>query len=219
MISLQSFAGLVKRYLGSCGRKDPGVVVFCPLCGRRMNQHGHYPRGVCRGRRCQIIPIYRRCCRLCKVTISLLPDFVKPHGRVENGCRELVIRLQMNGRVHVAEISRRFSVSERTVYRWIRQARKVAAAVVPGMLIEAAGVLAANPGTDQLEAVAVPATDPGADQEVQVRDRDTNLKTMLRVANLLCHSTCTPGCRYSLHLAGISYVNLKFCPASARDCA
>ena len=274
MISLQRFCRSVKRYLSRYGGKDPGVVVFCLLCGRRMNQHGHYPRGICRRRRCQTIPIYRRYCRRCKVTVSLLPDFVKPHGRVENGCRELVIRLQVNGKVSVAEISRRFNISTRTVYRWKWQARKVADAVLPGMSIEAAAVratipgidqmggvavLAATPGTDQVEAEAVPAATPGTDQvgaaAVSAAGRGTNqvettavratipgidqmggvavlaatpgtdqgndikLKAMLRLADVLYHSTCTLQCRYSLHLTALSYINRKFCPASAKDCA
>lgn len=214
MISLQRFCRSVKRYLSRYGGKDPGVVVFCLLCGRRMNQHGHYPRGICRRRRCQTIPIYRRYCRRCKVTVSLLPDFVKPHGRVENGCRELVIRLQVNGKVSVAEISRRFNISTRTVYRWKWQARKVADAVLPGMSIEAAAVRATIPGIDQMGGVAVPAATPGTDQ-----GNDIKLKAMLRLADVLYHSTCTLQCRYSLHLTALSYINRKFCPASAKDCA
>lgn len=51
----------------------------CPHCGQRLSRHGFYRRRVRHAGGEDRVPIFRLRCRPCKLTVTLLPDFLRPH--------------------------------------------------------------------------------------------------------------------------------------------
>lgn len=94
----------------------------CDLCGRTMHKHGRYFRWVVTKRQYIQIPIYRWFCPNCKITVSLLPDFLVPWARFTTWIREAVIVRKRKGFAwsHIMQsvTSLPMSVSISTVKRW-----------------------------------------------------------------------------------------------------
>lgn len=138
----------VNAYLESCGEKVPDLRVPCPRCPRsNTHRHGFFRRGVYDQGREILVPIYRRLCPDCGLSISLLPDFLTPRSAYQTPDRELAVGLCL-----FAGLTRRKAarlpcfttasgvslVSEKTVHRFLdrltRAGKKVAALVVQQVL-------------------------------------------------------------------------------------
>jgi len=117
----------VERYLRRFGQEGPKLVLECPCCaGERMHRHGRYWRAVVSRRRITRIPVYRWRCPRCRVTVSLLPDFLKPYARFLSLLREKAVWRRAAGwpweRIAHAVSSVAVSVvSVRTLLRWWRR--------------------------------------------------------------------------------------------------
>ena len=66
--------------------ENPGVALDtarqCPSCKTRpLSRHGAYSRRVYTSEKPERITIYRLRCRPCGLTVSLLPDILRPYGR------------------------------------------------------------------------------------------------------------------------------------------
>jgi hypothetical protein len=66
--------------------ENPSVVLDtlrqCPSCKiRSLSRHGAYSRRVYTSEKPERITIYRLRCRPCGLTVSLLPDVLRPYGR------------------------------------------------------------------------------------------------------------------------------------------
>ena len=53
----------------------------CPICGAQhtLHKHGSYWRNILNEESEERIPIARLCCKICKLTISMLPSFALPY--------------------------------------------------------------------------------------------------------------------------------------------
>jgi len=94
-----------------------------------MQRHGRYWRWVFNSRQKGRIPIYRWRCRKCRITRSVLPDFLRPYARFVTWVREMVVRGRLRRNLPWAELVRLASseevswLSEKTLRRWLKQVR------------------------------------------------------------------------------------------------
>lgn len=77
---------LVTGYELKSYREHPAQILAvapcCPGCGRLLHRHGSYWRWVyLGGNEAYRLPIFRFRCRRCRLTVSLLPDFLIPYFR------------------------------------------------------------------------------------------------------------------------------------------
>lgn len=97
-----------------------------------MHKHGRYWRSAVTSRRVFRVPVYRWRCKDCRATVTVLPDFLAPYKQFVSVVREGVVRRHARGWT-VSEIARRAcrgaasELSDRTVTRWLTQAREKAA--------------------------------------------------------------------------------------------
>ncbi|WP_429776215.1 DUF6431 domain-containing protein [Brevibacillus agri] len=111
----------IKKYLTQLHSHEAEVV--CPTCQKRMRKHGSYSRQVVYKSRTYLIPVQRRCCRGCKITLSLLPCFLIPWARFANHIREFMGRWLFQG-IPLACLPERLTTTQtsilslRTLYRW-----------------------------------------------------------------------------------------------------
>lgn len=122
MIKILSFGRSCKSYFRMYNHRSPNVAVCCDACGRTMHKHGRYFRSVTTTREIITIPIYRWVCPLCRITISLLPDFLIPWARFATYIRESTVAKILRGESYggiarsITALSVR--VSRCTVRRW-----------------------------------------------------------------------------------------------------
>lgn len=86
-----------KAYLRTFGNQSPDVQLCCENCGRLLHKHGRYWRGVVMKHEVIQIPIYRRYCPTCGMTISLLPEFLIPWARYATWVREAALKRKRKG--------------------------------------------------------------------------------------------------------------------------
>ena len=122
----------VQIYLRKYGERGPALSLHCPGCDKQMQRHGRYWRWVFTAREKARIPIYRWKCRECRVTHSVLPDFLRPYARFVSWVRELVVRGRLRRKMSWAQLVELVSseevswLSEKTLRRWLRRARNLA---------------------------------------------------------------------------------------------
>ncbi|MEW6228473.1 MAG: DUF6431 domain-containing protein [Bacillota bacterium] len=127
------------------------MLANCPNCGRRMWQHGSFHRWVATRAQRFWIPIYRLRCPDCRLTVSLLPPFLRPHAQFLTCVREAAIRLHLRRDLPLTQVARMVAtpkvgcVTARTVARWVRRAQEVARDVSAAV---AARLLELSPGLD-----------------------------------------------------------------------
>lgn len=129
MVIVLPLARNAQAYLRRFRDKPPRLALHCAHCGRRLHHHGRYWRVAVGRRRIWEIPIYRWLCRACGVTVSLLPNFLKPYGRFLTLLREQAVWRRLAG-MPLAQVAAAVSspavstLSERTVSRWVAAARR-----------------------------------------------------------------------------------------------
>lgn len=137
----------VQGYLRRYGQVGPDLPLRCGHCDTQpLHRHGCYWRGVVCRRQIYRIPIYRWKCPECGRTVSVLPDFLKPHARFLSLLREKAVWRRLAGwqweRIALAVSSTAVSlVSVRTLLRWFQRAVSWAAgrgAEPLGRLVEVA---------------------------------------------------------------------------------
>ncbi len=129
MVIVLPLARTAQVYLRRFGAQPPRLPLCCPQCRGRLQHHGRYWRQAVGRRRMWRIPVYRWLCPTCGITVSLLPDLLKPYGRFLTLLREKAVWWRLAGRslaqVAAAVSSPAVSVlSERTVSRWVTAARR-----------------------------------------------------------------------------------------------
>jgi hypothetical protein len=111
-----------KSYLRLFGERSPNVTICCCACNRIMHKHGRFFRSVSSKRITVQIPIYRWYCLDCKITTSVLPDFLVPYARHVTHIREVVIRRKLKDwtwhRIMTGVFESRTRISLRTMKRW-----------------------------------------------------------------------------------------------------
>ena len=77
---LHPFAGSIQQYLEEIADPDRHRPDRCPQCGAKepLAGHGFYSRTLVDCDFDGVIPVRRYLCRLCKRTVSLLPEFALP---------------------------------------------------------------------------------------------------------------------------------------------
>lgn len=122
MIKILSFGRSCKSYLRRFEHRPPDVVICCEVCDRTMHKHGRYIRSVTTKRMTMMIPIYRWICPSCRMTISLLPDFLIPWARFTTYIREAAVLRKLRGDAYgsIAQAITAVSVrvSRCTIKRW-----------------------------------------------------------------------------------------------------
>lgn len=83
-------------------RDNPGQVLqaerTCPRCKTRsLSRHGSYSRWVYFLRDRQQVPVFRLRCRPCRLTVTLLPEFLLPHARYALAIVEAAIDGHLGG--------------------------------------------------------------------------------------------------------------------------
>lgn len=81
MIIIKHLSKTIKGYLRNYHEVPPDHEDPCPLCGNKMHKHGYYNRTVITKSDSYLLRIYRRRCssKSCKLTVSILPDFLFPY--------------------------------------------------------------------------------------------------------------------------------------------
>lgn len=79
MIILRYITHSINRYVRLYQDVPPLFEEDCPCCGQKLHKHGKYHRSVASKEEMIKIPIYRWICSGCRITISLLPDFISPY--------------------------------------------------------------------------------------------------------------------------------------------
>jgi len=130
MIKILSFGRSCKSYFRMYENHSPDVVVCCDTCDRTMHKHGRYSRSVTTTRETMMIPIYRWICPLCRITVSLLPDFLIPWARFATYIRESSVARMLRGHSY-GSIARTITamnvrVSRCTVRRWWKRHLRLA---------------------------------------------------------------------------------------------
>jgi len=111
----------------------------CPLCRGKdsLRGHGFYSRSVVDQGFDGVLCIYRYLCRLCRRTVSLLPDFLLPYLRFSLPLmgRFLIARL-MEGRTlkNSAESAGLADMPYQRGQHWVRRFRKHAASVAAALV-------------------------------------------------------------------------------------
>lgn len=122
MIKILCFGRSCKHYFRLYQDHGPSVNLCCDHCGRTLHKHGRYFRGVTSKREWLQIPIYRWYCPHCKMTVSLLPDFLVPWARFTTWTREAAIVRKRSGyswqEIAHSIVSSFIHVSTSTVKRW-----------------------------------------------------------------------------------------------------
>ncbi|BAS27087.1 hypothetical protein LIP_1230 [Limnochorda pilosa] len=77
--------------------KNP-IVRTCPVCQGELQKHGHYDRHATEeAGPWQALPIQRMICRVCRVTVSLLPSFLRPYQSLASALREFLLQGRLRG--------------------------------------------------------------------------------------------------------------------------
>jgi hypothetical protein len=98
MIKILSFGRSCKTYFRLYKDHSPNMKLCCEGCSRTLHKHGFYVRWVTSKRDRMQIPIYRWFCPSCKITVSLLPDFLVPWARFTTFVREAAVVRKRQGR-------------------------------------------------------------------------------------------------------------------------
>lgn len=108
------------------------MKLCCEGCSRPLHKHGSYVRWVTSKCVRMQIPIYRWLCPNCRITYSLLPDFLVPWARFTTFVREAAIVRKRQGRSfrRIAEsiTSPALGLSRCTIKRWWKRHLKHIAA-------------------------------------------------------------------------------------------
>jgi len=170
-----------------------------------MWQHGSFHRWVPTRTQRFWIPIYRLRCPDCRLTVSLLPPFLRPHAQFLTCIREAAIRLHLRRDLPLAQVARMVATPEvgcvtaRTVARWVRRAQEVARDVSAAV---AARLLELSPGLDLSWYAA------------GLRAKLGPLRTLIELLDLYRHVSMALGASAAAFSAGLfGLVNVRLLPA------
>jgi Domain of unknown function (DUF6431) len=115
--------------------KSPDVKICCEDCGRLLHKHGRYWRGFATKKEVTRIPVYRQYCPVCRITISILPDFLVPWARYTTWVRESAMTRKHKGfswrQTAESTTTPPVRYSRRTLKRWwARHLQRVADAAL-----------------------------------------------------------------------------------------
>jgi uncharacterized protein DUF6431 len=144
---LHPFAGSIQQYLAEIADPDRHRPDHCPQCGakERLAGHGFYSRTLVDCDFDGAIPVRRYLCRLCKRTVSLLPEFALPWLRFSITVISLFLVARLLRGLTLAAAALAASQKAMPYQRgqfWIRRVRQQAATVSTALTPLAAPVTA-----------------------------------------------------------------------------
>jgi hypothetical protein len=146
---LHRFNGSIQRYLEEISDPDRYRPRICPQCRSScpLTAHGFYRRAVEGVDFDGSIRVRRYLCRLCRRTVSLLPEFVLPYVRFSVAVISLFLRARLLKGRSLSEAARTASQPHMPYQRgqfWIRRFQQQA----PALCAALAGLTAVLPATD-----------------------------------------------------------------------
>lgn len=159
MQNLHPFSGSIQQYAERDLGSDPYRPESCPLCQakQKLTPHGFYNRTIVDLDFESVLRIRRFLCRLCRRTISLLPDGVLPYVRysVKVIGRFMKARLKdgqtlKESAVAAGQVGMPYQRGQQWLRRFQRQAESISAALA-GLVSPMAGADFTTKAVDMLE--------------------------------------------------------------------
>jgi Domain of unknown function (DUF6431) len=149
MQMLHPFSGSIQQYLEQLSDPDRYRPESCPQCEARrpLRAHGFYCRSLVDVEFDGSIRVRRYLCRLCRHTVSLLPDFALPYLRFGVSVISWFLVARLLERRSLGEAARAASQSNMPYQRgqfWIRRFQKQAS----GLCAALASLTAVMPAAD-----------------------------------------------------------------------
>jgi transposase-like protein len=146
---LHRFGGCIQHYVEEISDPDRYRPGICPQCQAScpLRAHGFYRRTVSDVEFDGSIRVRRYLCRLCRRTVSLLPEFVLPYVRFSVAVISLFLRARLLKGRSLSEAARTASQPHMPYQRgqfWIRRFQQQA----PALCTALAGLTAVLPAAD-----------------------------------------------------------------------
>lgn len=110
----------VKTYHQNYLKLLDGLTLSCPQCQGSCHSHGWRGRHVYDDLTHSVIKVLRVKCLKCGRIHTVLPDFLRPHGRYVQCIREPATSAVNKGEA-AEQVARRMGLDPETIRRWVRQ--------------------------------------------------------------------------------------------------